>query len=163
MVLLGGQSESRSATERRRALTDVARIVGAQLALWGITTVLFAWWVYPLVWALPLGTWTAFFHLVRSFGEHGVLEAEQPDHDNLLISVVSNRVERFFVAPYFMNFHSEHHLFPWIPAPRLPVARQRLASNDDAPPLLLRRSYFAALRAWFRELARLRRPAISST
>jgi fatty acid desaturase len=163
MVLLGGDSQSRSADDRRRALVDLSRIVGAQLALWAATTVLFSWWVYLALWAIPLATLTAFFHLVRSFGEHAVLEAERPEHDNLLISVVSNRVERFLVAPYFMNFHSEHHLFPWIPAPRLPAARRRLVGNAAAPPLLLRRSYLSALRSWFRELARLDRPAVTAT
>ena len=152
MVILGGDKHSTG--DRRTALADLRNVGIAQLALWGVSTVVTTWWVYPLLWAAPLVTLTAFFHLVRSFGEHAVVPDERPAHDNLLISIPSNRVERYLVAPYYMNFHSEHHLFPWIPAPKLPEAQRRLDAQAAAPPRILRSSYVGAMRTWTKSLHR---------
>jgi fatty acid desaturase len=44
-----------------------------------------------------------------------------------------------------MNWHAEHHLFPWIPARRLPEASRRLASREDSPDRLVRKTYVGAL------------------
>jgi fatty acid desaturase len=44
-----------------------------------------------------------------------------------------------------MNWHAEHHLFPWIPARRLPEAARRLAARSDSPARLVRKTYVGAL------------------
>ena len=61
-------------------------------------------------------------------------------------------MERFVVAPYFMNYHAEHHLLPSVPAPRLKELQDRLAGHADTPPVLVRHSYAGALRRYAREL-----------
>ena len=132
------------------AARDLRNIALAQLALFGVMWAAFDWWTYPLLWALPLGTLTAFLHLVRSFVEHAVTDHDLPEHEDRLISISSNRIERFFVAPYFMNFHAEHHLYPWIPAPRLPEAQRRLSAG--AGSYLLRSSYASALARHFKAI-----------
>ena len=70
------------------------------------------WWLYLVVWVLPLITLTTACHLMRSFVEHAVLTEERPEHDNLLVSITSNPLELAFVAPFNMNFHAEHHIYP---------------------------------------------------
>jgi fatty acid desaturase len=135
----------------RRA--DVAHIAVTQLVLCGVTTLMFGWWVYPLVWLLPLGTMTVFSHQLRSFGEHALTPSEEGVHPDRLITTASHPVERFLVAPYRMNYHAEHHLFPWVPSPRLPTVQRRLDARPDAPPRLRRSSYFGTLRHYLRGLA----------
>jgi fatty acid desaturase len=130
---------------QRDARRDALAVVGTQAALFAATTAATSWWVYPALWLVPLGTLTAGSHLVRSFVEHAVLPGERPEHDNLLISTASNALERPLVAPFNMNHHAEHHLFPWIPARRLPEASRRIAASDAAPAILRRPSYLGTV------------------
>jgi len=120
--------------------------------LWAAAWLALGWWVYPVLWVLPLVTVTTVCHLLRSFIEHAVLTEERPGHDNLLISIVSNPVERAMVAPFNMNFHAEHHLYPAVPARRLPEVRAALAATPE-PPRLLRTAYLTALVRYARSLS----------
>jgi fatty acid desaturase len=149
MVLLKG---SPSTVGRAAKLRDLRNLVLAQAALWAVTWWAFGWWDYLLLWVLPLVTLTTVCHLLRSFVEHAVLTTERPDHDNLLISIQSNPVERAIVAPFNMNFHAEHHLYPAVPARRLPELRRALETTPE-PPRLLRTAYVTALMRYARSLS----------
>jgi len=81
-----------------------------------------------------------------------VLTEERPDHDNLLISITSNPFERAFVAPFNMNYHAEHHLYPAVPARRLPEVRHALEATPE-PPRLIRTAYLTALVRYARSLS----------
>src|SRR5438309_1420832 len=76
-----------------------------------VFTLLFGWWAYPLLWLLPLGTLTATMHMVRNFCEHAISDDEAAAHGDRLISIRSNPIERALIAPFYMNYHAEHHLF----------------------------------------------------
>jgi fatty acid desaturase len=134
---------------RRR---DRRNVVLGQLAVFGVFTLLFGWWTYPLLWLLPLGTLTAAMHMVRSFSEHAITDDEAAAHGDRLISIRSNPVERALVAPFYMNYHAEHHLFPGVPARRLPAVRRRLAARPDGPPHLMRSTYAGALARYVHSL-----------
>jgi fatty acid desaturase len=149
MVLLKGSPSTVARAERWRDLRNLAL---AQAVLWAAMWLAVGWWAYPLLWVLPLVTLTTGCHLLRSFVEHAVLSEERPDHDNLLISITSNPVERAMVAPFNMNYHAEHHLYPAVPARRLPELRQVLETSPE-PPRLLRSTYLAALGRYARSLA----------
>jgi fatty acid desaturase len=147
---------SKSSTSVNRAMwaRDRWNLVWAQLGMLGLLWGLFAWWVYPVLWLAPVVTLTAGAHLLRNFCEHAVVEGEEAEHADRLISIRSNPVERFVVAPFFMNYHAEHHLFPWVPARRLPDVQRRLAARPDAPARLMRGSYLGALVRHVRALPR---------
>jgi fatty acid desaturase len=68
------------------------------------------------------------------------------------VSVDPPKAEGAYVAPYNMNWHAEHHLFPWVPARKLPEAARRLAAREQGTSRLVRRSYFAALVTHLRTL-----------
>jgi fatty acid desaturase len=131
---------------------DFTSIVLAQAVLFGGLTLLCSWWVYPLLWALPLGTVTVMFHLIRSFVEHAITDSETVEHENRLITISSNWLERAIVAPYFMNYHAEHHLAPSVPAMRLRELQRHLDKRSDTPPMLVRASYMGALSRYVRSL-----------
>ncbi|MEA2142313.1 MAG: hypothetical protein QOI64_743 [Solirubrobacteraceae bacterium] len=151
MVLMGPRAPraARAASSARRDLLSLALVQGAIAA--GLTLA-FEWWVYPALWLAPLASVTALCHLIRSFVEHAITDSEVPAHGNRLITIRSFFLERALVSPYNMNYHAEHHLLPSVPAPRLKELRERLASRDDAPPVLVRDSYAGALRRYAREL-----------
>jgi fatty acid desaturase len=149
LVLLRG---SPSSVSRSAKLRDLRNLALTQSVLWVARGLLLGWWVYPVLWVLPLLTLTTVCHLLRSFIEHAVLTTELPAHDNLLVSITSNPVERSFVAPFNMNYHAEHHLYPAVPARRLPEVRTALESTPE-PPRLLRTAYLTALVRYARSLA----------
>ena len=131
---------------------DLFSIVLMQGVLITTFTLVLDWWMYPLLWLLPLVTVTVLFHLVRSFVEHAISASEEERHSNRLITIRSNVIERGLVAPYGMNYHAEHHLVPTVPAPRLRALRERLGGREELPPLLERRSYASALARYVRAL-----------
>lgn len=134
---------------RRR---DRRNLVVAQVILAVGFTLAFGWWAYPLLWLAPLMTVTVALHALRSFGEHALLPGEEVTHANRLITTTSNPLERFFMAPYNMNYHSEHHLFPWVLATNLPEVRRRLGDQPAVPARLTRRSYLGTLVRSVRQL-----------
>ena len=91
------------------------------------------WWAYPLLWLVPLFTWQMVITRIRNIAEHAVV----PDsHDPLrnTRTTHANFLERLFIAPYYVNYHLEHHLLFYIPCYNLPrvhriprIARRRRA------------------------------------
>lgn len=148
-VFLSGAPSTVQGTQR---LKDWRNLFVAQVILWGGSWLATGeWWLYLVLWVLPLMTLTAGCHLIRSFVEHAVLTEERPEHDNLLVSITSNPVELAFIAPFKMNYHAEHHLYPAVPARRLPDLRAALAATPE-PPRLLRTAYLGALLRYARSL-----------
>lgn len=151
MILMGPRAP-RAAAAASSARRDLLSLALAQAAVAASLSLLFAWWVYPALWLAPLATTTALCHLIRTFAEHAISRAETVEHANRLITIRSNAIERSLVAPYFMNYHAEHHLLPSVPAPRLRRLQRRLAGREDLPPVLVRSSYGGAIRRYAREL-----------
>jgi fatty acid desaturase len=153
MVLMGPRAPGAAAatSSARTDLASLALVQGTIAVALFLTT---AWWVYPALWLAPLITLTAFCHLLRSFVEHAITEAEEPAHRNRLITIRSNLLERQLVAPYFMNYHAEHHLLPSVPAPRLPSLQRYLSRRAHTPTVLVRSSYADAIRRYARSLTR---------
>lgn len=152
MVLMGPRAprEARGMASARRDLTSLVVVQGA---IFTALTAAFAWWVYLALWLAPLITLTAFCHLLRTFVEHAITDAEATTHANRLITIRSNLLERSLLSPYFMNYHAEHHLVPSVPAPRLRRLQQRLDGRGDLPPVLIRFSYGGAIRRYVRALS----------
>lgn len=153
MVLMG-PPQRKPGRDNSSARPDLLSLVVVQGTIAAVITLTCAWWVYPALWLAPLASVTAFCHLVRSFTEHAVTDAELETHDNRLITIRSNLLERSLLSPYFMNYHAEHHLVPSVPAPRLKELQERVALRDDTPPVLVRSSYGVALRRYVRALGR---------
>lgn len=102
------------------------------------------WWAYPVLWVLPLFTLVSFFDAFRQFAEHAQ-PVSDPTAKTLLISTRSNVFERFFIAPFGMNFHAEHHLFPFVPYYRLSELSKKIRGLHEGAGIEWRRSYFESL------------------
>jgi fatty acid desaturase len=65
---------------------------------------------------------------------------------------VSNRLERFFVAPLNMNHHAAHHLWPSIPYYNLAAAEREMWATGATAGMERRKSYLGYLRRYWRAL-----------
>ena len=113
--------------------------------LWAIFARFTKWWTYPLLWLTPLLTVTSGVLVTRNYLDHALVGEELEAYPDRRVSVDASVLEGTNISPYNMNWHAEHHLFPWIPARKLPEAARRLSSRPDSPDRLVRRSYVGAL------------------
>ena len=116
-------------------------------------TLAFGWYGYFALWLLPLGTLGSFYNDLRSFCEHSLVGRDAFDKSERMISFISNPVERFFIAPNHMNYHAEHHLFPFVPHNSLPELRRAIQSCPElSAQIVWRRSYFGHLLSYINGL-----------
>lgn len=100
---------------------------------------------YLMFWLLPLVTWRMWVTRLRNIAEHAVVR----DNDDPLLharTTIANLLERLFVAPYYVNYHLEHHLYMWIPCYNLPKAHALFRSKGLEPHMEVRRGYGEVLR-----------------
>jgi fatty acid desaturase len=58
----------------------------------------------------------------------------------------TNLLERAFIAPYFVNYHLEHHLLFYVPCYNLPKLHDILMRGPHAAQMEVRRGYLSVLR-----------------
>jgi fatty acid desaturase len=103
------------------------------------------WWAYPLLWLLPLVTWMMVITRIRNIAEHAVV----PDSSDPLRNTRTTHagfLERLFIAPYYVNYHLEHHLLFYIPCYNLPRVHKLLSQSRMADRMELQPGYAAVLR-----------------
>lgn len=103
------------------------------------------WYLYPLLWLLPLLTWYQLVSRIRNIAEHAVV----PDNDDPLRNTRTTRarlIERALIAPYWVNYHLEHHLFLFVPCWRLPAAHRMLVAKGLKSRMEVRSGYLEVLR-----------------
>jgi len=81
-----------------------------------------AWWSWIVFWLLPLLTIAIFLNRTRVWVEHGYMHAikgvkSESLHNQKMetVDLVSNRLERFIIAPFAFNYHLSHHVKPSTP------------------------------------------------
>ena len=122
----------------------------AQGLIFGTILLLMPWWYYLLFWALPIYVLVFVPDEIRAFCEHAqpVLPDSAADPQRLT-TFVPNRLERIFFSPMNMNYHAEHHLWPFIPYYNLPKVHPFVRGSQDVE---VRSSYLAFLWSYFRKL-----------
>src|ERR1700741_5588718 len=82
---------------------------------------------------------------IRNIAEHAVV----PDSSDPLRNTRTthaNLLERLFIAPYYVNYHLEHHLLFYIPCYNLPRVHRILARSHLAQRMETQPNYLAVLR-----------------
>jgi fatty acid desaturase len=103
------------------------------------------WYLYFLLWVVPSFTWEPLVTRLRNIGEHAAV----PDNDDRLRNTrttLANPLERLLIAPYFVNYHLEHHLLVSCPCYRLPEAHRLLIAKGHGPRMEIRAGYRDMLR-----------------
>lgn len=103
------------------------------------------WWAYPLLWLLPMLTWLMVIIRIRNIAEHAVV----PDSNDPLRNTRTTRanfLERLFIAPYYVNYHLEHHLLFYVPCYNLPKVHRILSASPQASRMEVQPNYWSVLR-----------------
>ena len=103
------------------------------------------WYLYFVLWVLPELTWHLVIARIRNIGEHGAV----PDNDDRLRNTRTTHagwLTRALVAPYWVNYHLEHHLLVSCPCYRLRTAHRLLIEKGFGPRMEIQPSYLAMLR-----------------
>ncbi|NEU97664.1 fatty acid desaturase family protein [Bradyrhizobium uaiense] len=103
------------------------------------------WWAYPLLWLVPLLTWMMVITRIRNIAEHAVV----PDSSDPLRNTRTTRanvLERLFIAPYYVNYHLEHHVLFYVPCYNLPRVHRILSGSRHADRMEVQPGYAAVLR-----------------
>jgi fatty acid desaturase len=99
----------------------------------GLAIVAFAsagvWWGWFVFWLAPRATWYQAITRVRNIAEHALIAKDEPDPLRQARTTRANLLVRTFVAPYWVNYHCEHHMFMHVPCWNLPAIRRQLARD----------------------------------
>lgn len=102
------------------------------------------WWWFPVFWLLPLLTWFQLVLRIRNIAEHGATEFT----DNPLRNVRTTRagpVLGLLLAPYWVNYHLEHHLVMHVPCFRLKKMHAMMLAKGHGGDMRVARNYGAVL------------------
>ncbi len=132
----------------RERLTKGWRRLGgaivANLVLFAIVAVFGRWWLYPALWVVPFMTFEPLIARIRSIGEHSMV----PDNDDLFRNsrtTYAGWFARTFVAPYFVNYHLEHHLLMFVPCYNLSKAHELFLAKGYGRVMEIERAGYLAL------------------
>jgi fatty acid desaturase len=103
------------------------------------------WWAWFVLWLLPMATWYPLVTRLRNIAEH----ACTPDNDDPLRharTTRANPIERLLIAPYYVNYHCEHHMFMHLPSWSLPKAHRLLTAKGITARMEVRDGYLDVIR-----------------
>jgi len=118
------------------------------LRFWGINLMGVAvlapfglFWVWPALWIVPMATWLPFVTRLRNIGEHAVARARAEDPFSHARTTLANPLERLLIAPFWVHFHAEHHLFMFVPCYRLEGLHKALVQKGFSDRMHIARGY----------------------
>ncbi len=103
-----------------------------------------AWWAFFVLWLLPMATWFMMITRLRNIAEHAVV----PDNEDPMRharTTLASWWEGLLIAPYWVNYHCEHHMFMHLPSYRLGRAHKLLAKKGITDRMEVRRGYAEVL------------------
>ena len=103
------------------------------------------WWAYVALWLLPLMTWFPLVTRLRNIAEHACVENSSIDPLRQARTTRAAWWERAFIAPYWVNFHAEHHIFMHLPCWSLPRAHRLLTAKGVTDGMEVAPGYGAVL------------------
>jgi fatty acid desaturase len=123
----------------------VGRFLLVQLVLLAISLLFWGWTPF-LLWFAALATTFQLFLRVRNIAEHACTTTGSDDPFTHARTTYAGWLERTAVAPYWVNFHSEHHLFMGVPCYHLPKAHALLGKGNYHQRMTIEPGYFSLLR-----------------
>ena len=108
-------------------------------------TAMGAWYLYFLLWIVPYLTWNMLVTRIRNIGEHAAV----PDNNDRLRNTrttLAGPLARAFIAPYYVNYHLEHHLLVSAPCYNLKDVHRCLGKKGLLPQMEVKANYLEMLR-----------------
>jgi fatty acid desaturase len=109
------------------------------------------WYLYFLLWALPVFTVSTCINILRTTSEHQPIGfRETPDNvsiPEIVRTTKPNFLEKWFMYQTNFNYHVEHHMYPNVPFYNLPALHTYLKSKNfyKTFPDCLQKSCFDSL------------------
>ncbi|WP_420471098.1 fatty acid desaturase family protein [Brevundimonas sp. FT23042] len=116
------------------------------LALLVAMTLAGFWWAYFALWLLPMATWFPMVTRLRNIAEHACVEGSATDPFRTARTTLARWWERAFIAPYWVNFHAEHHLFMHVPCWKLPRLHRAVRGKPQGARMEVADGYLTVLR-----------------
>ena len=104
------------------------------------------WWAWFVLWLLPMATWFPMVTRIRNIAEHACVEGSASDPYRAARTTLARWWERAFIAPYWVNFHAEHHLFMYVACWNLPRLHRAVAATPKAAGMEVAPGYLSVLR-----------------
>ncbi|MCE8538146.1 fatty acid desaturase family protein [Ruegeria pomeroyi] len=102
------------------------------------------WWWGLAFWLLPYLTWFQFVLRIRNIAEHGATEQSEDPFQNVR-TTYAGPIARLLVAPYWVNYHLEHHMIMHVPCYNLPRMHALLLDKGLGGRMKTASSYGVAL------------------
>ena len=145
---LAGDDDAVAAAERDMAQAFKARELFKSLPVFVGVIVLMGmagqWWYGLAFWLLPYLTWFQFVLRVRNIAEHGATERSEDPFRNVR-TTRAGPIARALVAPYWVNYHLEHHMVMHVPCWRLPAMHRALVDAGHGSRMNVAPGYRAAM------------------
>lgn len=142
LALRPGKGRENRAQSAREA---VLPFVITNIILFAILTLTIGWWAWFVLWLLPLATWNMLVTRLRNIAEHACLDGSLHPM-RVARTTRTNILERLFIAPYWVAYHCEHHLFMHIPCYRLAEAHRYLVKNGHEAEMEIKDGYLNVLK-----------------
>lgn len=120
-------------------------ILLTQAILLALCAVIFHWSYYVLFWVVPILTYHMAITRMRNIAEHAIVPDDNDPFRNAR-TTHAGWLARAFVAPYWVNYHVEHHLLMYIPCYRLPALRRALLARGLGGRMETAQNYLEILR-----------------
>jgi len=125
---------------------SVAPFLLVNAALFAVMALAGVWWAWFALWLLPLATWFPMVTRLRNIAEHACVEDSATDPFRAARTTRAGWWERAFIAPYWVNFHAEHHLFMHVPCWKLPALHRAVRATEPGRRMEVARGYAAVMR-----------------
>ncbi len=162
-IFLGRQDAVEKQVRQRKRFSDVREWIPVVLVqgllfatIWAITG---HWWLYSLLWLLPILTLLAGLSATRACLEH----ADQASHANRWITFQAGFFERQILGPANFNYHAEHHLHAALPACHLPALHRAVLESPLKSELVIEKGYMRRLVGLCRRMAQERKGVSSAS
>lgn len=144
---MAGESEGATSQDLAQAFSGpvLGRALVANAALFAALWAAGAWWWWFAFWLLPLLTWFQLVLRVRNIAEHGAVEFSDDPLRNVR-TTKAGWLLRLLLAPYWVNYHLEHHLVMHVPCRNLPRLHALMLEKGHGPRMEIGRSYWEVLR-----------------
>jgi len=129
----------------KKGISRLGGPIAVNLGLLAGLSAIGQWHVFLLLWVLPFFTWLPMITRIRNIAEHAVV----PDNDDPFRNARTTKANwlwRALVAPYWVNYHVEHHLLMYVPCYNLPKLHALLLAKGYGPKMEIQPSYLAVLR-----------------
>ncbi|MCK0069031.1 fatty acid desaturase family protein [Kordiimonas laminariae] len=101
--------------------------------------------LYFLMWLLPLATTYMLVLRIRNIAEHCTMpDLEDPLKNSR--TTLANIFERATVAPYWVNYHIEHHVLPFVPCYRLKEVHKLMLEKGYGERMEIKKGYWDVLK-----------------